>query len=137
MDYYLYRIDQIEKITESELVYREDRGDLISIDLHKCRDRYLKYMNAHLDEYPERKSIPLEDTSDFICVGDHCFDGLGNPYFEFYDWPHARFEIKIRRTAFKKLLSWLGWDWQRKYSRKFHELQNQIQLAGWRTRDLS
>jgi len=34
-------LNQIVKITKSELIYREHGGDLFSIDLQKCRNNYL------------------------------------------------------------------------------------------------
>jgi len=107
-----YDLSRIVKITETELIYQEDRGDLISINLQMCRNRYLKYINSHLDDFPSRKGIPIDDGSDFKCVADRFFDGLSNPYFEFYDWPHIKFEMQMKKSFWSRFLNvdWMELD---------------------------
>lgn len=137
MDTYRLNISNIEKITKTELLYREERGDIITIDLKMCRDRYLKYINSHVDNYPNRDGVPVEDIPDFNCVGNRYFTGFENAYFEFFDWPHIRFEIPMRRNIFAKLLDLIGLNWSLKYYKQFQDIQNQLLDAGWSTFDLS
>ncbi len=132
-----YNINRIRKITSSELQYQEDRGDILSIDLKMCRDRYLKYINSHLEEYPTRNGIPMEDDDNFKCVADRYFAASENAYFEFYDWPHIRFEISIKITPLRKFLNLIGWNWSQKYYKQFLSIQDQLWEAGWVVFDLN
>ena len=137
MNYSSHDINSIVEITNTELIYREDRGDLISIDLGKCRDRYIKYINSHLAEYPELKGKPIENNSGFKCVADRYFSDQGYAYFEFYEWPRVRFEIRMKNKAIKRFLPFVNSYYQRISYQQFHAIQLLLQSAGWTTYDLS
>ncbi len=130
-------MDRITSISQEKLYYRNDKGELDEIDLLQCRRRYIKLINAHLDEFPTRKGIPIaDDDDDFRCVADRCISGEP-PYFEFYDWPHIRFEIQLHEWWLTKLLDLLGWNWKAKRLQLFMSIQEQLTQAGWTTFDLS
>jgi hypothetical protein len=129
-------MDRIVKIDGSQLIYFDDRHDEINIDLQMCRNRYLKYINTHLDEYPSRNGTPVADNDNFRCVGDRRCGGTDTPYFEFYDWPHIRFQINLKQNAKTKTLGFFGWNWEKKQLDRFFILQRQLLNEGWQTYDL-
>lgn len=137
MDCICLNLDQIVDITSKELIYCDNRGEQNHIDLPQCRDRYLEYINSHLAEYPVRKGMPIKDDDEFRCVADRFYSGIGNSFYEFYECPRVRFELRIPDNFLRKILPFVNWRNQREKYKKFYSMQMRIEKAGWRTYDLS
>ncbi len=136
MDCYRLDWDRIVRISETALYYRDDRGDVLDLDLKKCRDRYLKYINSHPKDDPSL-ILSAEDNENFRWVADRCFDWISDAYFEFYGWPHIRFEKQMKETLARRFLGFIGRNWREKYYHQFCNIQLELEKFGWETFDKS
>ena len=120
-------ISRIQEITTTELIYTDDCGERVAIDLDACVKQYAIEFEAERGKpYPK----------DGRCVGDRWI----LRYFELYTTPeHTRFTMTLKPlNGLQKLLErFLMWNFYTKEAEQFHKIQLRLMEVGFGTFDLT
>ncbi len=120
-------ISRIQEITTTQLIYTDDSGERIAIDLNACVKQYAIEFEAERGKpYPK----------DGRCVGDRWI----LRYFELYTTPeHTRFTMTLKPlNRFQRLLERMHFiNFYIKEREQFHKIQRRFMEVGFRTFDLT
>lgn len=120
-------ISRIQEITEQELIYLNDSGERISIDLIACTRQYAQ-------EYETTTGKPYPTVC--RCIGNRWV----LHYFELYSTPeHIRFALQIKPlNGWQKLVArMIGWNFYRKELNQFGRIRRKINEVGFTTFDMT
>ncbi len=118
-------ISNIVEITKDRIYYRDDREDVVFIELEPCAN---SYEVAHkITNQSERK---------LRCIGVRCFGEYA--YYELYTIGHIQIYMSLRSNIIKKLISKIfGFNFHAKGFQQFYSIQKQLNKNGWTTLDLT
>ncbi len=117
-------ISDITEISRDRIYYREETGNVVSIELGPCADSY-------------EASHKISNRSSAVrCIGERFFGEYA--YYEIYTAEHIQFHMSLKTNPLKKFISRVcGWNFHAQDFQKFYSLQKQLNELGWTTLDLS
>lgn len=119
-------ISNIIEIKENKIYYRNDNGNMDSIELESCANNYESTHN-----------ITNKNNLKVRCIGERLFGKYA--YYEIYtDYEHTQIYINLKTNVVKHFISKIiGWNFHSKDFRKFYAVQKRLNDSGWTTLDLS
>lgn len=118
-------ISNIVEITKDKIYYRDDRGDVVFIELDPCANNYEA---AHKNGDQSDRKVR--------CVGVRFFGEYA--YYELYTIGHTQIYMNLRTNIVKKVISKIfGLNFHAKDFQKFYSIQKQLNKKGWTTLDLT
>ena len=121
---YKIHISNITEITNDKIHYRDERGDIVFVELEPCANSY------EVSHKTSNQSAAVR------CVGERFFGEYA--YYELYTIGHIQFYLNLKTNPLKKAISkFFGWNFHAKDFQKFYSIQKALNKNGWTTLDLS
>ena len=111
-------LENIVSIQEALLKYTDEQGEVKSIDLSACADKYRRLQEVFIGEMGLR------------CVGERFFDAYA--YYEFYGDSQVRFFMDVKRKLFDGKFG-LKPRLHKKKFKKFIKIEQMLNQAGYTT----
>ena len=122
---YKIHISNIVEITKDKIYYRDDRGDIVFIELEPCAN-----------SFEAKHKITNKSECKVRCVGVHFFGEYA--YYELYTIGHMQFYMNLKTNIFKKAFSKIfRFNFHSKDFQCFYSIQKQLNEKGWTTLDLT
>ena len=121
-------IKNITDITHDKIFYREERGDIVFIELAPCAN-----------SYDAVHKITSRAPGSLRCVGERFWQGSGErAYYELYTIGHTRLYLDLKQNKLKRIISKIfDFDFLSKKHQLFYSVQKRLNENGWTTLDLS
>lgn len=111
-------LDNIVRIEENLLIYKDEQGAEKSLDLSECADNYRRMQELFIGDMG------------LCCVGERFFDIY--TYYEFYAQEQIRFYTEIKRKMFDGKFGIKPFLHKGKY-KKFEKIEQMLNEAGYTT----
>ncbi len=122
---YKIHISNIVEITKEKIYYRDDRGDIVFIELEPCAN-----------SFEAKHKITNQSECKVRCIGV-CFWGE-YAYYELYTIGHMQIYMNLKTNIVKKAISKIfGLNFHAKDFQQFYSIQKQLNEKGWTTLDLT